>query len=294
MNIQKLTISQMAAFNHVTTQALRHYDRAGLLSPWIIDEQTGYRYYHINQSARLDMIQSLQAHGISLQKIKEHLDMIEHDDEAVLKLLKDQLDVINENIYRQFQSKNTITRMVSNYEKYKSLPRDGIVFFEYITQRKVFICKTDINFFGQDDTGYEMMLRELKGNLLVKKLPVGYLCNVGTFVRKQHLDVDELYSDEVFLFLDDDYNVPGMIEEIPSSMYLCICSNVITVADEITLAQKLLKTIREGGYEITGDYICEVVLDFPSFSTSPRNTLCKIQIPVQQQSINYKAQMKTV
>ena len=282
MNIEKLTISQMAQLNHTNSQTLRYYDKEGLLSPWITDENSNYRYYHINQSARLDMIQSLQAHGITLQKIKEHLDMIEHDPESILTLLKDHLDVIDESVYKQTRSKITISRMISNYERYNSLPSDGTIFFEYIPARKIFVTKTNINFFEHGDAGYELMLRELKGSLLASNLPIGYLSNAGTLVRKQYINAGELYSDEAFLFVDGDYDVPGMIEEIPSNMYLCICSSVIAISDEIALANKLLEAARDSEYKITGDYICEVVLDFPGFSASPRNTLCKIQIPVQQ------------
>ena len=57
MDYQKLTIGQMAKLNHISEQSLRLYDREGLLSPFVKDENTGYRYYHIIQSARLDMIQ---------------------------------------------------------------------------------------------------------------------------------------------------------------------------------------------------------------------------------------------
>jgi len=280
MDIQKLTIGQMATLNHITTQALRHYDKEGLLSPWITDGQTGYRYYHINQCARLDMILSLQTHGISLENIKEHLNLIEHDHEATLELLKSQLAVLTDDMQKLSQSKSAIARMIFNYEKYKNLPRDGTVFFEFMPSRKVFICKTEFNFFEQNMVEYEMMLRELKGSLLLHNLPVGYFCNVGTFVRKTHLDAATLYSDEVFLFLDGDYDVPGLTEEIPASMYVCICSHQIS--DEAAHAEKLLKTIRESGYRIIGDYICEVVLDFPGLAASPRNALYKIQIPIQK------------
>ena len=51
-----LPIGKMAALNRVTVSTLRLYDEKGLLKPRYIDPQTGYRYYDINQNARLDMI----------------------------------------------------------------------------------------------------------------------------------------------------------------------------------------------------------------------------------------------
>lgn len=49
-----LPIGKMAALNRVTVSTLRLYDEKGLLKPRYIDPQTGYRYYDINQNARLD------------------------------------------------------------------------------------------------------------------------------------------------------------------------------------------------------------------------------------------------
>ncbi|MEL7655539.1 MAG: MerR family transcriptional regulator, partial [Bacillota bacterium] len=74
MELDKLTIGQMAKINAVTIQTLRLYDREGLLKPLVVGENTGYRYYHINQSARLDMIQFMKDYGLTLRKIKNHIE----------------------------------------------------------------------------------------------------------------------------------------------------------------------------------------------------------------------------
>ena len=73
MNYKKLTIGQMAKLNHISEQTLRLYDREGLMSPALKDDETGYRYYHIIQSARLDMIQYMKAYGMTLREIGEYL-----------------------------------------------------------------------------------------------------------------------------------------------------------------------------------------------------------------------------
>ena len=70
MNLQRLTIGQMAKLNQISQQTLRLYDREGLLTPMITDPHTGYRYYHIIQSARLDMIQYMKASGMTLKQIR--------------------------------------------------------------------------------------------------------------------------------------------------------------------------------------------------------------------------------
>ena len=76
MDIQKLTIGQMADLNGVTRETLRHYDREKLLIPWYTDPDSGYRYYHINQSARLDMILYLQSYGFLSKELRDRKSVV--------------------------------------------------------------------------------------------------------------------------------------------------------------------------------------------------------------------------
>ncbi len=69
----QLTIGKMAELNDITIETLRHYDRIGLLKPFRIDSKSGYRYYHINQSAILDMVIYMKSLGMPLKEIKKQL-----------------------------------------------------------------------------------------------------------------------------------------------------------------------------------------------------------------------------
>lgn len=71
--MKELTIGQMARLNGVSEQTLRLYDRTGLFSPMYRDEENGYRYYDIRQSAQLDMIQHMKSLGMSLKDIRSQL-----------------------------------------------------------------------------------------------------------------------------------------------------------------------------------------------------------------------------
>ena len=81
MDLQRLTIGQMAQLNHISEQTLRLYDREGLLKAQEVDPESGYRYYHILQSARIDLIQNMKRYGLTLKQIK---DMLENDDADVI------------------------------------------------------------------------------------------------------------------------------------------------------------------------------------------------------------------
>lgn len=49
---------------------------------------------------------------------------------------------------------------------------------------------------------------------------------------------------------------------------------------EAVCARKLLDHIKKSGYTIAGDYICEVVIDFPVMEEEKRKMFSKMQIPV--------------
>lgn len=277
MDIQKLTIGQMADLNQVTRQTLRHYEAEGLLIPYFTEPESGYRYYHINQSAKLDMIQYLKFCGMSLQQIKAEFKAA--NSEEIQNFLITQLDYIDESLRRLRQSRNTIARTIGNYKRYKSLPQNQTIFHELIPERKIYVHTSRVNYFDQDDSGYEMMLRELKSSLVNKKLPTNNFCNIGTVVRKPHLEKGVLYANEVFLFVDDDYDGADSVEILPEGVYVGLCAEDFYREEEY--AKRLLEYIKDNGYRIMGDYICEVVVEFPMFEKTPRSMLYKIQIPIQ-------------
>lgn len=279
MDIQKLTIGQMAELNQVTRETLRHYETEGLLIPYYTEPDSGYRYYHINQSAKLDMIQYLKFCGMSLQQIKTKFESANIDE--IQSFLITQLSYIDESLRRlsQSQSRHTIVRTIENYKRYKLIPQNQTIFHELIPERKIYAHISSMNYFDQNDSGYEMMLRELKCSLINKKLPTNYFCNIGTIIRKQYIEKRVLYANEVYMLVDDDYDVCDSIETISEGMYVCICAEDFYREDEF--AERLLDYIHDNDYMIMGDYICEVIAEFPMFEKTPRSMLYKIQIPIQ-------------
>ena len=74
MNTKRLSIGEMSRINHTSINALRLYDKLGILRPAYVDPNTNYRYYDINQNSRLNMINYMKELGMSLQDIKDTLD----------------------------------------------------------------------------------------------------------------------------------------------------------------------------------------------------------------------------
>ncbi|MCB6993455.1 MerR family transcriptional regulator [bacterium 210820-DFI.6.37] len=265
----------MAKLNRISQQTLRLYDREGLLTPMTTDSDTGYRYYHIIQSARLDMIQYMKAYGMTLKQIRQQLET--GDVNTIKQFLLQQEAAIDHQIEDLQRSKRSIARTLQNYRQYDALPKDGQMFMQYIPERHIYRFTSEKDFFDQDYAGYEYMLRELKMHLANNDLPMSYFCNVGTMLRQENLLNDNFSSNEVFLFVDpEDENVKS--EYIPAAMYYCVCSDDFYA--EKDNARKLMELIRKSGMQVCGDYLCEVLVEFPVFERSQKNMFYKIEIPV--------------
>ena len=136
MDLQKLTVGQMAELNHVSEQTLRLYDREGLLKPRFTDDRTGYRYYHILQSARLDLIQNLKVYGMTLRQIRDFLDR--DDADKLRQLLRAQAARVEESMARLDGSRRAIRRAMENYKRYEAMPKNGEIFLEFIGERRIY------------------------------------------------------------------------------------------------------------------------------------------------------------
>lgn len=84
-------IGMFAAMNRVTIKTLRHYDEQGLLKPFYVEEDNGYRYYASHQIADLNQILALKNMGFSLEEIKRiqqgesHRELLQHKKADIMK-----------------------------------------------------------------------------------------------------------------------------------------------------------------------------------------------------------------
>lgn len=277
MDTKKFTIGQMAKINHVTEQTLRLYDRKNLLKPIYIDESNGYRFYDVRQSSTLDIIQTLQAYGMTLNEIRAQ---IKKGTEIDLKsILKRQKLSISNKVIELEKVKRQINRRLTNLERYESLKDFTNSFFQYIPERQVYRYETDFDYFAcASDEAYELMLRELKTHMKTKGISLTFFHNIGTVIAGEDIKEAKLSSREVFIFLDGSYKNLAL-SVLPSGMYYCRCSSEIR--EEALMAREMLEEIRENNYEICGDYYCEVVHEFLVPNTEYRKIFYMIQIPVQ-------------
>ena len=280
MDYNLITIGKMAKINGISEQTLRLYDKMKLLEPSEINSETGYRYYNMKQCAKLDMIQYMKALGMNLTQIKECFK--EEDIGKLRQILQRQKENIENQIIELHYAKNAIERAILSYKRYDAAPDEDSVILEYIKERKIFCYDTKINCYSYGMEYYEHILRSLKKNYVLHKLPISYFCNVDSIMRKEHFQRKELWASEVFLFVEEDFESEDGIEVIPEGMYICIYFNGFDKEEDSL--KKLMDFIFTHNYEVCGDCISEVLIEFPSFTHFDRNAFFKLQVKVTQKN----------
>lgn len=269
-----MKIGEMAAMNHVSTQTLRLYAKNKLLEPEYMNPQTGYRYYTLEQCVKLDLIHALQSCRMSLREIK---DLLEVDSvEKLADILKTQSGKLEDEIYHLSVSRNNLLRIEKNLRMINALPPFGLPYFEYVEERLIDVQNTPYDFFEQGYSGYEKMIRHMQNYMFSNNLPPSYFVNIGTIIVKADFDRQALSSDKAFVFVDSLYPERDSVRSLPQSLYMSIVSDDSSLEPEY--AKVLRQEISRQGMKINGDYICEVLSQFPFKDNG--NIYFKIQVPV--------------
>ena len=271
--MDKLSIGQMAKLNNVSVQALRLYDEMGLLVPMMVNEETGYRYYDVKQSAQLDMIQYMKATGMSLKEIQQIFE--NHDLEMMNQILHRHLLSVEQKIHELHLQKRAVKRMIDSYNRYLASPPDHTITLEYIEERKMYASSTEFNFYDYDIEMYENILKQLKGSMKRRGIAEIYYYNAGTTMTKSDFLQQRFVSSEIFVFVDEDYQ-HDHLKILPASMYVCMyCDNFDKEKDYL---KELYDYIQQMNYEVSGDYICEVLSELSM--SNKREMFFRLQIPV--------------
>ena len=80
----------------------------------------------------------------------------------------------------------------------------------------------DTNFYDYNIDMYELILKQLKNKLMEFHIPQVYYCNAGTIMRRELFEKLTFYSEEIFIFVDDDFPMKDCVQTIENGMYACI------------------------------------------------------------------------
>lgn len=268
-----LSIGNMAQLNHITIPTLRLYDKLGLLKPEFVDDTTGYRYYSIHQNARLDMIAYMKELGMSLAEIA---DVLQKED---ITLIEEILARKNEQIHEQMRDlrarHDAVERAIASIERYRKSPVTGTISLEYIDRRYIWGIPCRENFYARGINSYERELAALRQALGAQGFRQVHSYSAGTSIAQADFESQCFVPGQVFIFVNNRLEWTNVLD---SGMYACIYLDNFN--DEIPCAQRLLAFCRTNGYQICGDYLCEVLTEFNVFGSEQRSMFLRLQVPV--------------
>lgn len=281
------SIGQMAELNHVTKKALMLYQRMGLLEPQKVEEETGYRYYTLDQCSTLDMILQLQQIGLSLSEIKS---IVSSEDVGILRAnIVSRMDAIDSEIERLRLARETANGLVQTCDLWLSEPEIGKVTLEYVPKRACLYYKTEpyiVQKKWEENPGlsnWEMRLRQIKRQMLSDGHPLLLFHNVCCVISEESLPTRNFVCSGGYILCPSNYD--NSHEYLPEGWCLTVTIQSMFDEDGTHLENKytnvLMDIIEKEGYRIRGNYYCEILAETPAFLFRGRDMMLRMRIPVE-------------
>lgn len=109
-----LSVGRLARRAGLTTKALRHYDRIGLLRPVEVDPATGYRWYHPEQVAQARLVWLLRSVELPLDQVRTAVAAWQSGDTDTLdQLLRQQRQLLDARTTRLRGALHTINHLIN-------------------------------------------------------------------------------------------------------------------------------------------------------------------------------------
>ena len=269
---KRFTIGEMAKMHNIAESTLRYYDEKGIFHPSIVDPQTNYRYYTIDQFSLLDTIKFLRQLNIPLKEIKKYID--ERNPAYALNLLEKQQEMM---LKKQREIEYALAKMEHRIHLIKEATKakaEQMVMKE-IPRRKITAIAVAPN---TTDDMFEYYIHSLQKNMRQMDDSL-FSGDIGVTVAKKGLMQNEFQAySSVFILLDYMPFEVQSSDEIKEGIFACVYHHGPYEETDETY-RKLMKYIDQEGYEISGDAIEIGLIDW-SVTENPEEQVTEIQIPV--------------
>lgn len=257
------SIGEVSKIKKITVKSLRYYHKVGILIPKYIDDNTGYRYYSIDQFIYIDIIKGCRALGTSIAELQEIFKDCET--EKLLKYLHVKRAQAEENIIKMKEIITNIDNLNSSVESSKELIKDGEIRIKHFNKRYIVVepCK---------EVGSLKELipySELEKTIKNKNLNVSIERGIGyDFDSNGKVEPFYVFSE---IINEENIKIDKHIDLLPEGEYLTLA---YTKENEEGCINKIVKYIKENKVEVKKFIEIELFNDF--FNTKTYS--CQIQI----------------
>lgn len=241
------SIGEAARITGVSVQTLRNYSNAGLLTPDVIDGESGYRYYSFQQFHYIDRIRYLRSLGMPLSDIQDILQ--EGNVEKMQQLLEKQRLRIEEERSRINEMYEDI-QWYQNYFSYlQQYDFDHVPYIVHLNSRYVLNVE-----YREEDTveSVETRLASLKNSEGLDQMKYrrqyGYIADYdammeGTFRPKSYF----VYVKEKM------FNHPNILE-LPAGTYLCFRARICAEEWRPDTLERYLRKYKRPVFAVANEY----------------------------------------
>lgn len=268
---KRFTIGEMAKMHRIPQSTLRYYDEKGIFQPAVVDENTQYRYYTIDQFSMLDTIKFLRHLNIPLKDIKRYID--ERTPSLALNMLEQQQKLM---LQKQQEIEYILAKMdhkiVLITEAIRMEP--NVVSFKQLPKRNITSLPVAPN---ATDEMFEYYIHSLQSNLPLLDVSL-FSGDIGVTVPKDALLNGEFQAyGKVFILLDY-MPVETELETIEAGTYACAYHHG-SYEETGETYELILQEVERSGYGVCGDAVELALVDW-SVTDDPLQQVTEIQIPV--------------
>jgi DNA-binding transcriptional MerR regulator len=281
----KLSIGEMAKLRSVTVDTLRHYDKIGLLKPYYIDPDTGYRYYSIYQYEVLGTIKELRRIGFSLEEIKQFL--TNRNVKKSVQLLQKSMANIQEKIKELQDIHHILMTRINNIENFTNSYSDSDIVIKQFEEREYIQLARSVGWEDKENLYFGFLDLE---NRIGGAIPVLASNKFGDFIKKEYFDEIRQSSDfsrnlsayesQVFILVQDEESKQPT-QKIEKGLFLCSYYGGLVREKMLPQFKKLLHYCDTHGYVIIGDALRIMQVDV-SLTDQYDEAYYEIQIPIQE------------
>ncbi len=281
----KLSIGEMAKLRGVTVDTLRHYDKIGLLKPFHIDPETGYRYYSISQYEVLGTIKELRSIGFSLEEIKQFL--TDRNVKKSVQSLQKSMANIQEEIKKLQGIHNILMTRLYNIEHFTNSYRNSDIVIKQFEEREYIQLARSVSWTDTENLYFGYLELENKIGGLIPALASN---KFGDFIKKEYFDEIRQSSDfsanlsdyqsQLFILVQGEESEQPT-KKIEKGLFLCSYYGGLTREKMLTQLKKLLHHCDTHDYIITGDAFRIMQVDV-SLTDQYDEAYYEIQIPIQE------------
>lgn len=267
------TIGEVSKLFGINKKTLRYYDEIDLFKPSFVNKDNKYRYYTLNQFQYLETIRYLKELGLSLDKIKYHLNNA--NSEEVINSLEEQNDIINKKISELELIKHKINNKIIQIKDSKRKDIIGVIREVDFKERQAVHLRHSI----KTDEDIELSLRKLT-HMSGNKIFLTYGM-VGVSISREDL-MKRVYDEykSIFVMIEEKKYDKRLIKIFPKGTYICIRFNG-THKDSPLYYEKLMNYINDNQYDILGESL-EIELTDPSLLLSDKEVVMELQILVEK------------